>query len=75
MDCCIFLAFNFKLRPYATAPRRAVRPFVVKLIITHKPSALGTRGLASTSMLGNVHAQLAQGGRASPAHSSHPNCC
>ena len=65
-------AFNFKLRPYATAPRRAVRPYVVKLT-TPMPSALGTRALASTSTLGNVHVQLAQGGRATSTHSIQPD--
>jgi hypothetical protein len=67
-------AFNFRLRLYATVARRAVRPYVVKLT-TPMPSALGARGLASTSTLGNVHLQLAQGGRASPKHSSQPDCC
>jgi hypothetical protein len=59
------VAVNFKVqRPYATAPRRAVRPYVVKLT-TPMTSVLAPRGLASTSTLGNVHVQLAQGGRAS----------
>jgi len=58
--------------PYTKAPRRAVRPFVVKLTTPSTYSALGVRGLASTSTLGNVHVQVAQGGRASPTHSCQP---
>jgi len=67
-------AVNFKLRPQAEAPRRAVRPYVVKLT-TPTTSVLGTRGLASTSTLGNVHVLLAQGGRASPKYCFQPVCC
>jgi len=67
-------AFDFELRPYATAPRRAVRPYVVKLTTPSTYSALGVRGLASTSTLGNVHVQLAEGGRALPKHFLPPDC-
>ena len=70
----IWFAFNFKLRPYATVPRRAVRPYVVKLTTPSTYSALGVRGLASTSTLGNVHVQLAEGGGAPPKHSIQPDC-
>jgi hypothetical protein len=68
-------AFNFNMSPSAKAPRRAVRPYVVKLTTPSTFSALGVHGLASTSTLGNVHVQVAQGGRASPKHSFQPECC
>jgi hypothetical protein len=67
-------AFSFKLRPYTTAPRHAVHPYVVKLTTPSTYSALGVRGLASTSTLGNVHVQLAEGGGAPPTHSIEPDC-
>jgi hypothetical protein len=67
-------AFKFNMRPSAKAPRRAVRPYVVKLTTLSIHSALGVHGLASTSTLGNVHVQVAQGGRASPTYVFRPDC-
>jgi hypothetical protein len=63
------------MRPQAKALRRAVRPYVVKLTTPSTYSALGVRGGASASTLGNVHVQLAQGGRASPKYCFQPVCC